>query len=222
MPSAFPGSPRLLKGALAVFETTQPVATNTIVFQYNPDQVSRRLEQPPSGDDPRLGAGDPPYVLPPTETYELSVELDAADQLEQAEPVAVATGLHPTLAALELLLYPPSSEVLLAKALSALGSAYVTPAQAPVVLLVWGPLRVVPVRVEAVSVTEQAFDQLLNPIRASVDLRLRALTAVELSTAGPPFSALGLVNLIAKEGLARTRFVAQNVENAAGFVLPSL
>jgi hypothetical protein len=221
MASDFPGSPRLVKGALVVYETTAPVATNTIVFQYNPEQVARRLEQPRSDTDPWVNAGDTQYVLPPTESFDLSVELDAADQLEQADPIAVATGIHPTLAALELLLYPSSSALILGRVLSAIGSASVTPAQAPVVLLVWGPLRVVPVRVEAVSVTEEAFDQLLNPIRAKVDLGLRALTEKELEAAGPPFTALGLVNLVEKEALARTRFVVQQAETA-GFLLPSL
>ena len=43
----------------------------------------------------------------------MSVELDATDQLEAVNPLAVASGLHPTLAALELLLYPPSTQLIL-------------------------------------------------------------------------------------------------------------
>ena len=215
MPSEFPGTPRLLKGALVVFETTAPVPTNLIAFQYNPDQVARRFDQRPVEGGPWWNAGDTQYVLPPTESFDLGVELDAADQLEQANPVAVATGLHPTLAALELLLYPPSSELILGKILAAVGSARVTPAQAPLVLLVWGPLRVVPVRVESVAITEEAFDQLLNPIRAKVDLRLRTLTDKELEAAGPVFTGLSLVNLVAKEALARTRPAVSLAEIAA-------
>jgi hypothetical protein len=211
--SEFPGSPRLLKGALVVFETTVPVPTNLIAFQFNPDSVSRTFrQQTPGGGNPAQTAGDTQNVLAPTEQLRMSVELDATDQLEQGDVLAVTTGLHGTLAALELLLHPPSTQVILGKLLAAVGSARVTPARVPLVLLVWGPLRVVPVRVESVSITEQAFDQLLNPIRAKVDLGLRTLTEKELRAAGPPFSTLATVNLVAKEALARTSVVTSVAE----------
>jgi Contractile injection system tube protein len=203
--SSFPGSPRLLKGALAIFETVAPLPTNLIAFQYNPDSVSRTFEAQTGydGGDPRRIAGDTQNALSPTERIRMSVELDAADQLEQAADVAVSTGLHPTLSALELLMYPGSTQVLLGKVLSAIGSAYVAPARVPTVLLVWGPLRVVPIRVESIAITEEAFDQKLNPIRAKVDLEVRTLTSKELKAAGAVFEVLDIVNLIAKEGLAR-------------------
>jgi len=208
MASAFPGGPRVLKGALVVFETPAPVPTNVIAFQFNPDSVSRTFAQRQGDTDPSVSAGDTMHVLPPTETLALGVELDAADQLETEDPVAVATGLHPTLAALELLLYPSSIDLILDKALSLAGSARVKPGRVPIVLLVWGPLRVLPVRVESVSITEQAFDPRLNPIRATAELRLRTLTERELRAAGPPFDTLAFVNLIAKEVLARGAGVA--------------
>jgi hypothetical protein len=214
MPSDFTGSPRLLKGALVVFEALKPVPTNIIAFQYNPDQVSRQFQQvrcgPPA--DPCRNAGDTQRVLPPTESFRMAVELDATDQLESANPLAIASGLHPTLAALELLLFPPSRDIILGKILAKLGSARVSPASAPLVLLVWGPLRVIPVRIESIAITEEAFDQLLNPIRAKVELGLRTLTARELRTAGPPFNTLALVNQIAKEVLARTAAVTSVAE----------
>jgi len=217
MASEFPGSPMVLKGALVVFGASVPVPTNLIVFQYNPDEMRRSFRQAaPAGEEAdRRRSGGTRRVRPPVESFSITVELDAADQLEEANPIAVATGLHPTLAALELLLYPPSTEVILGKVLAAVGSARVTPAKAPLVLLVWGPLRVVPVRVESVSITEEAFDQLLNPIRAKVELGLRTLTEKELNAAGPPFDTLALVNLIAKEVLARTQAVAA-VADVAG------
>jgi hypothetical protein len=203
MASAFPGSPRVLKGALVVFETPAPVPTNIIAFQFNPDQVGRTFRQQLEEQDPPRGSGDTWFVLPPTESLTLSVELDAADQLEAGDPAAIATGLHPALAQLELLLYPSSVDLILDKALALAGSARVRPARLPLVLLVWGPLRVVPVRVESVTITEEAFDPRLNPIRAKADLTLRTLTECELRVAGPPFDALAFVNLIAKEVLAR-------------------
>ncbi len=214
MPSDFPGSPRLLKGALVVFEAVFPVPTNIIAFQYNPDQVTRQFRHGGAGGggagkaaDPCRNAGDTRRVVPPTESLRMAVELDATDQLESVNPLTVASGLHPTLAALELLLYPPSTQLILTKVLSKLGSARVTPANSPLVLLVWGPLRVIPVHVESVAVTEQAFDTLLNPIRAKVDLGLQTLSKNELKTLGPPFDTLDLVNQISKEVLARTAAV---------------
>lgn len=204
MPSDFPRSPKMLKGALVVFETKLPIPTNLIVFQYNPESMSRSFTQLGGQDQSQTqSSGDTQPKLPPVESFQVSVDLDAADQLETKNPLAIATGLHPTLAALELLLYPPSTELILNTALSLLGSSIISPAQAPLVLFVWGPLRVVPVRVMSVGITEQAFDQLLNPIQAKVQLGLRALTVPELALAGTPFSQLGIVNQIAKEVLAR-------------------
>ena len=123
----FPGRPALLKGALVVFEVPIPVPTNLIIFQYNPETMTRTISQPAGGAqaggggsaNPCSSAGDTRNTLMlPVEKYELSVELDAADQLELDNPVTRGVGLHPALAALELLLYPPPQDVLLAKALS--------------------------------------------------------------------------------------------------------
>ncbi|MDQ6851963.1 MAG: hypothetical protein M3070_18890 [Actinomycetota bacterium] len=193
----------MLKGALVVFETPAPVPTNLIAFQFNPDSVGRTFQHQQADTDPAGSAGDTMFVLPPTETLSLTVELDAADQLAAEDPVAMATGLHPTLAALELLLYPSSIDLILDKALALAGTARVKPGRVPIVLLVWGPLRVLPVRVDSVSITEEAFDPRLNPIRAKAQLGLRTLTERELRIAGPPFDTLAFVNLIAKEVLAR-------------------
>src|SRR5260370_6427896 len=204
MPSDFPRSPKMLKGALVVCETKLPIPTNLIVFQYNPESMARSFTQLGGQEQSQTqSSGDTQPKVPPVESLQVSVDLDAADQLETKNPLAIATGLHPTLAALELLLYPPSTELILNAALSLVGSSIISPAQAPLVLFVWGPLRVLPVRVMSVGITEQAFDQLLNPILAKVQLGLRALTVPELALAGTPFSQLGLVNQIAKEVLAR-------------------
>jgi hypothetical protein len=217
MASDFPGSPTLLKGALVVFGAPVPVPTNLIVFQYNPDEMRRSFRQAaPVGEEAeRRRSGGTRRVRPPVESFTLTVELDAADQLELGNPIAVATGVHPALAALELLLYPDSTVVLLNKGLAALGMSLIAEPKVPVVLLVWGLPRIVPVRVTSVSITEQAYDQLLNPIRARVELGLQALTEAELRDAGAPFDTLGLVNLIAKEVLAKTNIVSGALEVSA-------
>ena len=41
--TTFPGSPRLIKGALVGLDPANPLAS-VIVFQYNPDAITRRLE----------------------------------------------------------------------------------------------------------------------------------------------------------------------------------
>jgi hypothetical protein len=42
--------------------------------------------------------------------------------------------------------------------------------QAPLALFVWSQHRILPVRVTDFSITEEAFDPALNPIRAKVSL----------------------------------------------------
>jgi hypothetical protein len=149
------------------------------------------------------------------ENFTISVELDAADQLEVGNPITHIHGVHPALAALELLLFPDSTIVILNKVLSAAGMSMIAQPKTPVVLLVWGLPRIVPVRVTSVSITEQAYDQFLNPIRAKVDLGLQALTDAELKEAGAPFDTLGLVNQIGKEVLAKLNVVSGALELSA-------
>jgi hypothetical protein len=187
MPSEFPRSPKLLKGALVVFDSQKPgPPPRVIVFQYNPEQLTRSLTHraaPPDPSDVGGAREDSLRVLgPPVESISLSIVLNATDQLEEPErnPEVVVSGLHPALAALELLLYPPSTQVLLNRTLAQAGRVQVCPADLPLTLLVWGKSRVVPVRLTSFSITEEAFDPALNPIQAKVDLGLRILTYMEL------------------------------------------
>ena len=145
--TTFPGSPRLLKGALVGVDLFNPLAS-IVVFQYNPDTMTRRLEPRGAGGDGDRGEA---FRLagPPKETITLSVEIDATDQLEQVHPLAVAAGINPTLAALEMMLYPKSAAVILNTALSLVGTIEVLPLEAPMVLFIWGPTRVLPVRLSS-------------------------------------------------------------------------
>ena len=88
-------------------------------------------------------------------------------------------GLHPALATLELLMYPPSRDAQRLEQEAKKGKVQVSPADLPLVLLVWGQSRVVPVDLTSFSITEEAFDPRLNPIRAKVELGLRVLTYIE-------------------------------------------
>jgi hypothetical protein len=199
--SSFPGSPRLRKGAIIGLDPFNPLAS-VVVFQYNPDTMTRRLEpravsaEGDRGEAFRLTGA-------PKETITLSVEIDATDQLEQANPLATSVGIYPTLAALEMLLYPKSAVVIANTVLSLIGTVEVIPVEAPMTLFVWGPQRVLPVRLTSLSITEEAHDPLLNPIRAKVELSLTVLSYHDLSVTSPA-EALFLVHHITKEIMATT------------------
>ena len=207
--SSFPGSPRLLKGALIGVDALNPL-TSMVVFQYNPDTMSRRLEarsvtqEGDRGEAMRLTGA-------PKETITLSIEIDVTDQLEQGNPPATTLGLNPTLAALELMLYPKSDSVIANDVLSAIGTIEVFPINGPMILFVWGRTRVLPVRLTSFSITEEAFDPLLNPIRAKVELSLSVLSYHDLSLLSQGRS-LFLAHHIAKEVMA-TKNVFNNVSN---------
>lgn len=207
--TTFPGSPRLLKGALIGVDVFNPIAS-VVVFQYNPDTMTRRLEPRASGGEGERGEAMR-LTGPPKETITLSVEIDAVDQLEQAHPLAVSMGINPTLAALEMILYPKSASVILNMALSFVGTVEILPAEAPLTLFVWGPTRVLPVRLTSLSITEEAYDTLLNPIRAKVELSLTVLSYHDLKFASPGH-ALFLVHHIAKEIMATTN-IFNSIQN---------
>ena len=214
--TTFPGSPRLLKGAL-VGVGLFGLLESTVVFQYNPDTMTRRLE--PRSAKPEGEKGDVTRLSgPPKETITVSIEIDATDQLEQNDPLAAASGIAPTLAALELMLYPKSPLVIANTILSALGTIEILPAEGPLILFVWGPTRVVPVQVTGLSITEEAYDTLLNPIRAKVELTLLVLGYNDLQTTSLG-RALFLVHQVTKEalGLANTFTNVQNIGTALKF-----
>lgn len=174
-------SPRKLRGALVVVgpETGEP--RNVIAFQYNPDTLSRSL-QPPEGEGGERSQ-TPRARSAPVETVKLEVEIDATDRLATAGSRAADVmryGIHPQLAALELLLYPELAEVIANEALLAAGELEIVPPFAPLVLFVWGRNRVQPVRITELAVGEEAHDPNLNPIRAKVSLSLRVLTYDDL------------------------------------------
>jgi hypothetical protein len=205
--SAFPESPRLLKGAFVGIDPLVPVP-NVVVFQYNPDTMTRRLEPRAVSAEGDRGEA---YRLTdaPKETITLTVELDATDQLEQANPLTTAVGIYPTLAALEILLYPKSATVIANDVLAAVGTIEIVPLQGAMTLFVWGPQRILPVRLTSLSITEEAHDPLLNPIRAKVELSLTVLSYQDLSIIDPAYT-LFLAHHVVKEVMALT-----NVFNSA-------
>lgn len=211
--NAPPLSPRLLKGALIGVDLFNPLAS-VVVFQYNPDTMTRRLE--PRGVGAEADRGEAFRLAgPPKETITLALELDATDQLADAHPLALVSGITPMLAALEMMLYPKSALVIANTVMSAVGTVEILPAEGPMILFVWGPTRVLPVRLASLSIVEEAYDTLLNPTRAKVDVTLNVLSYNDLKVLSPG-NALFMVHQITKEVLATTNLFnsAQNIGTA--------
>lgn len=178
--TAFPGSPRLVKGGIVLVDPASGRVLRVISLQYNPDTLTRSLQVKGVAPD----AGDRSEALrlkgPPVETYKLEAELDATDALAAGDPGALARGLHAELSTLELLVYPSTAQLRQLDAKAGAGVLEVAPMEAPLTLFVWSERRIVPVRITDLSVTEEAFDPQLNPIRAKVSLGLRVLSVDDL------------------------------------------
>ena len=179
-----PDSPQTLKAGLVLLDPVTSLTTRIIILQYNPDSLSRTLQIQTTTEGGGAGGGDRSDVVrlkaPPVETIKLDAEIDATDQLEVNDPATLQSGLVAQLAALETIIYPTTTQLLLNHALASAGMLEVLPIEAPLILFVWSAYRIVPVRITDLSVTEEAFDTKLNPIRAKVSLGLRVLNVNDL------------------------------------------
>lgn len=197
------GLPALRKGALIH-------GAMLIPFQYNPERLTRALSASAvgqSGQDLLRLKG------PPGERITLDILLDAADQNARQSGLQLADGIYPALSALEMLLFPSAARVLTNAALARLGIIELIPPLPVLTVLVWGSRRVVPVRVESFSVTEELFDSALNPVRATVALALQVLTYEDLGL----WSVGGMLSMaghLQREVLAVSAAV-QNTRSAA-------
>ena len=189
--TAAANAPRLIRGGIVLVDSQSGQVLRVIAMQYNPDTLTRTLQpQAVTGD-----GQDRSLALrlkgPPIETIKLDAEIDATDDLEHpdAHPEATRLGIAPQLAVLETLLYPPSARLVSNNSLQAVG-----------------------VRIADFSITEEAFDARLNPLRAKVSLSMRVLSVDDLGfdTKG---GALYLMYQQAKERLA---------QGAPGGALPTL
>jgi len=180
--TAFPGSPRLIKGGIVLIDDTTGTVQRIITLQYNPDTVTRTLQVQGVGQE----SGDRLEALrlkaPAQETIKLDAEIDATDQLEfpDQNPLTAQLGIYPALAALETIIYPQSSLLVSNNSLASLGTLEVLPMEAPLTLFVWSKQRIIPVRLTEFTITEEAFDPALNPIRAKVSLRMRVLSVFDI------------------------------------------
>jgi hypothetical protein len=180
--TTFPGSPRVLKGGIVLIDPNTSVVERVIALQYNPDTLTRTLqikalaEGADRSDAMRLTG-------PPVESIKLDIESDATDQLEfpDQNQTTVEVGIHPQLAALESLIYPTSEQLQTNNSLSQAGTLEIIPVETPLAIFIWSKNRVLPVRITEFSITEEAFDPALNPIRAKVSLGMRVLSVNDLN-----------------------------------------
>lgn len=180
--TTFPGSPKLLKGGIVLIDPSSSAVQRIISLQYNSDSLSRSLQI----QGITAEGADRSDVLrlkgPPNETIKLDAEIDATDQLEfpDRNREVVEFGIQPALAALEMLVYPTSGQLLANNALAKAGTLEIAAMETPLMLFIWSKSRILPVRLTDFSITEEAFDPNLNPIRAKVSLGMRVLNVNDL------------------------------------------
>lgn len=183
--TTFSAPPRVLKGGLVLLDpdSLKVLQDKVIVLQYNPDTLSRTLKIKGAEE-----GGDRSEALrltgPPVETIKLDAEIDATDQMQFADSITLRYGIFPQLSALETLVYPTSMVLQNNFNLSQQGTMEIMPMLAPMTLFVWSANRIVPVRLTEFSITEEAFDPMLNPIRAKVSLGMRVLSIDDLDIIG--------------------------------------
>lgn len=178
--SSFTNSPRLIRGGIVLVDPDSGQVKRVITLQYNPDTLTRSLQPQTVSDDGHDRSQALRLKGPPVETIKLDADINAIDQLETGDSMATELGISPQLAALETLLYPTSGQLIANNSLQAGGTLEILPLQAPLSLFVWSKQRVVPVRITECSVTEEAFDTQLNPLRAKVSLSMRVLSIDDL------------------------------------------
>ena len=222
MPDAWPPiSPRVVKGAFVqIIRDIVGVIPNVVPFQYNPEKLSRSLTpwNPFEVDQANRGSRAPtvqPYT--PKEAFNLVLDLDATDELEAGNPFAGRVGISDRLAALKKLTQPSrglfGDLVASAQALAGSGSNVERPT-VPILLFVWGPGRVLPVRITSFAVEETLFSPLLFPTQARVTLGLEVLTPDVFRCSEDPLARIAVAAYEANRAQEDTLAIA-NVTNSA-------
>lgn len=231
---------KYLKGAFVELMPTFLVPLpNVIVFQYNPETITHTWKPPPGADSAEAGAWTNPLAVQgiPGETFSFTLAMDASDVIADgnagARGIAESTGIYTRLAALEMLQYPTGAfagKGLLGRVSSKLQGGFgaqqpkdrtVPESQVPFVLFVWGPGRILPVRVTGLTITEKLYDSLLlNPTHADVQIGLQVLTPEEIELLTRPFKDIASAAYFYSQGLRQVLAVANLAEPTESVIRP--
>jgi hypothetical protein len=230
---------KFLLGALIEFTETFPLPIpNVIIFQYNPETMTHTwtpsttlAATPDHKTNPLTTTG------PPQEAFSFTLVMDANDMIADGDVVetalATVSGVYTRTASLEMLLFPtaPPGGGLIGSVTAALGiggspspdpKTLVPSGQLPTVLFVWGPGRIVPVKVTALTFTEKLYDAtLLNPIHVEAQVGLRVLTPDELKFVDGPLGTVAQGAYTYSQGL-REALALANLANAAESIIGML
>jgi hypothetical protein len=224
-----------LRGAFVQFMDTFLVPLpNVIVFQFNPEQMTHTWSAASGTDDDSPGRNPLAVKGVPGEEVSFTLAMDSSDMIADgsliAEGIALSTGIYSRLAALEMLQYPVSPGAngfgeLVGSVLSGVGLSGVKrpvpEAQLPTVLFVWGPGRILPVKVTSLQITETLYDFLLNPTHAEASVGLTVLTPDELKAVSGPLRDVARGAYVYSQGLRQT-LAAVNLANSAESVIGML
>jgi hypothetical protein len=176
----------LLKGALVEYGAgLASVLPNVVLFQFNPEMITRTIEIPPRPSGASLREVNQAGEIP-VEKISLTAHFSAQEEATRQNPITLATGIGPQLAALEKLVRPSGPlSGLIQKAVDKIGSlissgsgdpAQQVPREAyPRTLFVWGTTRLLPVTIDSLSIVEKQYDALLNPTLAEVTISMTAI-----------------------------------------------
>jgi hypothetical protein len=224
---------KFIRGALIEFMPTFLVPLpNVIVFQFNPETIRHSWTQAaaaPAASLARGTAGANPLAVQgmPGESFSFTLAMDANDGIADGNPIAIASGIYSRLAALEMLLYPTGAGGLGGALVGAASAAVagggaprasIPASQLPTVLFIWGPGRIVPVRVNGLSITEKLYDPLLNPTYAEAQIDLKVLTPNELEVVTGPLAEVAKAAYAYSQGLRQVLALA-NLANAAESII---
>ena len=233
---------KYLKGAFVQFMPTFLVPLpNVVIFQYNPETITHTWT--PAAPDTTTSGNNKPNPLAvkglPGESFSFTLAMDANDMISDGSPVAVglatATGIYSRLAALEMLLYPTgsfTSNQLLGSVSSAINSALggsapqtdptVPQYMMPTVLFIWGPERILPVRMNSLTITEKLYDPvLLNPIHAEAQVGMSVLTPDEVSALSDSLKSVASVAYDFSQAFRQAMAIA-NLANAVESIIGML
>jgi hypothetical protein len=202
-----------MRGMLLSF--SDPVAgmvPNLVPFQYNPAEVTRVLKvQAGTGGGSGLRVSGPP-----SEQYTLKIELDALDAIDK--PITGTLGVGPLLASIEAMLEPGGGGLaaLVGAVASVIGLGGSSPGSVPaptlpLVVLAWSLERIVPVRIDSYTAQETAFDAMLQPVQANVEIALTVLRSSDLDAEMKLATVLAMAYQTVRTAAA-TAGLAQGVE----------